>query len=68
MKWLYRIERVKDLSALSTEQAAEQTNKVLAQLGEDGWEFVSVIPIKCCDGATGGLITEDVMVFKHPKE
>ena len=68
MKWEYRIEELGSKTGLFKEAVAKELNKGLAEIGADGWELVGMIPTFIHKGMTGYSITQDILIFKRPKE
>lgn len=68
MKWEYRIEELGSKTGLFKEAVAKELNKGLTEIGADGWELVGMIPTFLHKGMTGYSITQDILIFKRPKE
>jgi len=68
MKWEYRIEELGSKSGLFKEAVAKEMNKGLAEMGEQRWELVEMIPTFIHKGMTGYSITQDILIFKRPND
>ena len=53
-----------DNIGLGANALAAQHNSYTSQLGQQGWELVSAMPISLLEGATAGIY----MIFKRPKQ
>jgi hypothetical protein len=68
MKWEYRIEELGSKSGLFKEAVAKEMNKGLAEIGEQGWELVGMIPTFIHKGMTGYSITQNILIFQRPRD
>ena len=66
MKWEYKIEELGSKSGLFKEAVAKEMSKGLAQLGEDGWELVGLMPMYFHTGLGGYSVTQGLLIFKRP--
>lgn len=68
-QWEYKVfHRQRSLHGMSVTEWDENIVSQLPQLGDDGWELVTILPRSSVGSSGGaGVTTDEVWVFKRPK-
>lgn len=66
-KWQYKIVTYETKKLLKEEDAQETMSETVNDLGQDGWELVSIAPLSTTQGLDlGGSTKAFTFVFKRP--